>query len=111
MMTSLRLTGAYDNPSMSRAGIFVVAGGALLVAVGPTLGQVEQEPGATQLAGADPGNRPGRPSSRPLLLGHLILVPWLFDWDYLEQNDEFNQTFDVALHVGTLRRGRLLLLG
>ena len=34
--------------------------------------------------------------------GHLILVPWLFDWDYLETHDEFNQTFDVALHVGTL---------
>ncbi len=34
--------------------------------------------------------------------GHLILVPWLFDWTYLEQHDEFNQTFDVALHMGTL---------
>jgi undecaprenyl-diphosphatase len=34
--------------------------------------------------------------------GHLILVPWLFGWDYLEQHDEFNQTFDVALHLGTL---------
>jgi undecaprenyl-diphosphatase len=34
--------------------------------------------------------------------GHLILVPWLFDWTYLEQNDSFNQTFDVALHLGTL---------
>jgi undecaprenyl-diphosphatase len=34
--------------------------------------------------------------------GHLILVPWLFEWDYLEANDEFNQTFDVALHLGTL---------
>ena len=34
--------------------------------------------------------------------GHLILVPWLFEWDYLEQNDAFNQTFDVALHLGTL---------
>jgi undecaprenyl-diphosphatase len=33
--------------------------------------------------------------------GHLILVPWLFDWTYLEQNDAFNQTFDVALHLGT----------
>jgi len=33
--------------------------------------------------------------------GHLILVPWLFDWTYLEQNDSFNQTFDVALHLGT----------
>ncbi len=34
--------------------------------------------------------------------GHLILVPWLADWHYLEQNDDFNQTFDVALHLGTL---------
>jgi undecaprenyl-diphosphatase UppP len=34
--------------------------------------------------------------------GHLILVPWLFDWTYLEQHDQFNQTFDVALHMGTL---------
>jgi undecaprenyl-diphosphatase len=34
--------------------------------------------------------------------GHLILVPWLADWDYLKANDEFNQTFDVALHLGTL---------
>ena len=34
--------------------------------------------------------------------GHLILVPWLFEWDYLEANDAFNQTFDVSLHLGTL---------
>jgi undecaprenyl-diphosphatase len=34
--------------------------------------------------------------------GHLILVPWLGEWRFLEQNDEFNQTFDVALHLGTL---------
>ena len=34
--------------------------------------------------------------------GHLILVPWLFDWTYLEEHDAFNQTFDVALHLGTL---------
>ena len=34
--------------------------------------------------------------------GHLILVPWLGDWTYLEENDRFNQTFDVALHLGTL---------
>ena len=33
---------------------------------------------------------------------HLILVPWLADWRYLQANDEFNQTFDVALHLGTL---------
>ena len=34
--------------------------------------------------------------------GHLILVPWLFDWHYLESHEDFNQTFDVALHLGTL---------
>lgn len=33
--------------------------------------------------------------------GHLILVPWMFGWDFV--NDaSFNKTFDVALHVGTL---------
>ncbi len=34
--------------------------------------------------------------------GHLILVPWLADWTYLETHGDFNQTFDVALHFGTL---------
>ncbi len=34
--------------------------------------------------------------------GHLILVPWLGGWSYLETHEEFNQTFDVALHLGTL---------
>jgi undecaprenyl-diphosphatase len=34
--------------------------------------------------------------------GHLIIVPWLGDWTYLKENDAFNQTFDVALHLGTL---------
>ena len=34
--------------------------------------------------------------------GHLILVPWLFDWEFLKENDSFNQTFDVSLHLGTL---------
>jgi undecaprenyl-diphosphatase len=33
---------------------------------------------------------------------HLILVPWASDWTYLKENDRFNQTFDVALHLGTL---------
>jgi undecaprenyl-diphosphatase len=34
--------------------------------------------------------------------GHLILVPWIGDWHYLETHEAFNQTFDVALHLGTL---------
>lgn len=34
--------------------------------------------------------------------GHLVLIPWLGDWTYLEQHDDFNHTFDVALHLGTM---------
>jgi undecaprenyl-diphosphatase len=34
--------------------------------------------------------------------GHLILVPWLAKWRYLETHAEFNKTFDVSLHLGTL---------
>jgi undecaprenyl-diphosphatase len=32
--------------------------------------------------------------------GHLILVPWLFNWSILN-NESLNKTFDVALHMGT----------
>jgi undecaprenyl-diphosphatase len=34
--------------------------------------------------------------------GHLIIVPWLQDYTFLTENDQFNKTFDVALHAGTL---------
>jgi undecaprenyl-diphosphatase len=34
--------------------------------------------------------------------GHLILVPWLQDYRFLLDNSDFNKTFDVALHAGTL---------
>src|SRR4029453_14631968 len=37
--------------------------------------------------------------------GHLILVPWLLDFRYLETHPDFNKTFDVALHVGRLFAG------
>ena len=33
--------------------------------------------------------------------GHLILVPWLFNWHFLLENPDLNKTFDVALHLGT----------
>jgi undecaprenyl-diphosphatase len=33
--------------------------------------------------------------------GHLILVPWLFDWHVLLEDPALNKTFDVALHLGT----------
>jgi len=34
--------------------------------------------------------------------GHLILVPWLQDYTFLMEHPDFNKTFDVALHAGTL---------
>ena len=33
--------------------------------------------------------------------GHLILVPWLFNWTIVS-DPALNKTFDVALHMGTL---------
>ena len=33
--------------------------------------------------------------------GHLLLVPWLFDWDDLG-DESIKKAFDVALHMGTL---------
>jgi undecaprenyl-diphosphatase len=34
--------------------------------------------------------------------GHLIIVPWLQDYTFLQEHETFNKTFDVALHAGTL---------
>ncbi|MDP9331208.1 MAG: undecaprenyl-diphosphate phosphatase [Actinomycetota bacterium] len=36
--------------------------------------------------------------------GHLILVPWLFNWSIVN-DPALNKTFDVALHIGTLVGG------
>lgn len=33
--------------------------------------------------------------------GHLLLVPWLFNWTFFLENPDLNKTFDVALHIGT----------
>jgi undecaprenyl-diphosphatase len=33
--------------------------------------------------------------------GHLAIVPWLFNWEELTTDPNLNQTFDVALHIGT----------
>ena len=95
---------AYDAP-VRRTVVLVVAGAALAVALVLTR---RREWGTTRrscpnwqalVLGLVQGPRSSCPISSS---GHLILVPWLFDWTYLEENDAFNQTFDVALHLGTL---------